>query len=124
MSIADKPKDQRGQIAENTALEYLLARGLSLIERNYHSRTGEIDLIMEDADTLVFVEVRYRKTKKFGSPLESITQNKQNHLTQCAQYYLSSNRINRPSRFDVVGISPNRESLDIEWIPNAFAAQI
>ncbi len=124
MSIADKPKDQRGQIAENTALKYLLAKGLNLIARNYNSRTGEIDLIMEDAETIVFVEVRYRRTKKFGSPLESITQNKQNHLTQCALQYLSSNRINRPSRFDVVGISPNQESLDIEWIPNAFQVQI
>ena len=124
MSIANLPKGQRGRDAENVALEYLLGRGLKLITKNYHSRSGEIDLIMEDNETLVFVEVRYRKTSKFGSPLESITQYKQNHLIQCATHYLTTRRINRPTRFDVVGISPNRESIEIEWIPNAFQAQI
>jgi len=122
LSLIDKPKIQRGSEAENLALEYLLNKVLRLITRNYHSRTGEIDLIMEDKEFIIFVEVRYRKTTKYGSPLESISRYKQIHLIQCAMHYLSSKRINRPARFDVIGITPNGTNIDIEWLSNAFQA--
>lgn len=122
MSLIDKPKVKRGSEAENLALEYLLKQGLRLVTRNYHSKTGEIDLIMEDKEFIIFVEVRYRKTTKYGSPLESINRYKQIHLIQCAMHYLSSKRINRPARFDVIGITPNGANLDIEWLSNAFQA--
>ncbi len=103
-------------------MEYLLDKGLRLVTRNYHSRSGEIDLIMEDNEFIIFVEVRYRKTIKYGSPLESINRYKQTHLIQCAMHYLSSKHINRPARFDVIGITPNGADLDIEWLSDAFQA--
>lgn len=122
LSLIDRSRIKRGGEAENIALEYLLNKGLRLITRNYHSRTGEIDLIMEDKEFIVFVEVRYRKTTKYGSPLESINQYKQTHLIQCAKHYLSTKRINRPARFDVIGITPSSADLDIEWLSDAFQA--
>ena len=122
LSLIDRPKFKRGCEAEDLALKYLLKKGLRLITRNYHSRSGEIDLIMEDREFIVFIEVRYRKTVRFGGPLESVDRHKQFHLIQCARHYLSCKHINRPARFDVIGITPGSTDLDIQWVPDAFHA--
>ena len=71
---------ERGALAEAAAAEFLAGRGLRLLERNYRCRFGEIDLIMSDGRTLVFVEVRYRRNKSFGGALESITVAKREKL--------------------------------------------
>jgi putative endonuclease len=105
-----------GNHYENLALNYLKARGLSLVVRNYRSRYGEIDLIMQDKNYLVFVEVRYRQSQQYGSSIESINHIKQQKLIKTAQYYLLKHPQNRPCRFDVIGI--NQQSLT--WIKNAF----
>lgn len=107
----------RGQQAENRALDYLEKQGLTLIERNFHSRRGEIDLIMEDNNSLVFIEVRYRKSTKYGSALESVNAQKQARIIHTAEYYLQQ----KPShylayRFDVIGLSPD----NINWVKDAF----
>jgi putative endonuclease len=82
---------------------------------------GEIDLIMQDLNTLVFVEVRYRKSTVYGSPLETITQSKQNKIRLTAESYLSKHKLNNiDCRFDIVGLSGNIASPAIEWIKNAF----
>lgn len=111
----------RGNRAENLALKHLRKAGLKLIERNFSSRYGEIDLIMQDNDYLVFVEVRYRKNQNFGGALESVDQRKQNKLRLTAQYYLQKNkRTDYPCRFDILCVAGNLMSPQIEWIENAF----
>jgi putative endonuclease len=109
----------QGSAAEERAMRYLQARGLRLVERNYRSRSGEIDLIMRQANTLVFVEVRYRRSRRFGSAVETVTPTKQRRLIRAASGYLQRHNLDLPCRFDVVGVSgPQQE--EIEWISDAF----
>lgn len=108
----------KGKKAEDIACSFLMNNGLELITRNYQCRYGEIDLIMQDSDNLVFVEVRYRKSARFGSAIESIDHDKQRKLIFTANHYLQNNPTSSAIRFDVVALTPNRE---IEWINNAFS---
>ena len=119
MKAADTGKD-----AEAYACDYLLAQGLTLLTRNFHSRHGEIDLVMDDGQTLVFIEVRYRSGIAFGSGAESVDRRKQARITACAQYYLLKNPAasQRPCRFDVVAISGAGKRRNIQWIRDAFPA--
>ena len=107
----------KGKKAEDAACSFLLKNGLTLITRNYHCRYGEIDLIMQDTDTLVFVEVRYRSSKSFASALESVDKNKQRKLVFAANHYLQNTSCSQPTRFDVIAFSPNESP---NWITNAF----
>lgn len=118
------PRQRRGAHAEDQACRYLQRHGLRLIERNYRSRRGEIDLIMRDADNLVFVEVRYRRQHRYGSGLESVDRRKQQRIIACAAYYLHSHpqAASLAARFDVVALTPDNGSLRIDWIRNAFDA--
>ncbi|MGB5260959.1 MAG: YraN family protein [Gammaproteobacteria bacterium] len=111
----------RGRTAEELACRYLLQRGLVLLDRNYHCRRGEIDLILRDTDTLVFVEVRYRRQGRFGSAAESVDWHKQKRLTACARHYLQARlpAARKDCRFDVVAIDGPDQT--IAWIRNAFA---
>lgn len=112
---------QLGSIAENRACEFLLKRGLKLLQRNYYCKLGEIDLVMKDKEEFVFVEVRYRKVADFGGGLESITFHKQKKLIKASLHYLMVHKLlSSPCRFDAVAIA-KRES-DIVWIKNAFQA--
>jgi len=117
----DKRTDKRikGDDKERLAEKYLVSKGFSLIERNFFCKAGEIDIIMQDGEYLVFIEVRYRKNKDFGGALASITPSKQRKLRRAAELYLLKNFANTlpDCRFDVVGIEGNDE---IEWIKNAF----
>jgi putative endonuclease len=107
-----------GKSAEDLAAAYLVARGLTLLERNYHCRMGEIDLILRDRDTLVFAEVRLRKHADFGGAAASITPSKQRRVLAAARYYLSG-RTERPCRFDVLVLERLSDDA-IEWIKDAF----
>jgi putative endonuclease len=111
----------RGREAEDRACDYLQTQGLQLLARNYRSKRGEIDLILQDKDSLVFVEVRYRSNPRFGSAAESIDRRKQSRLIACAHYYMQTHPDSRqqPCRFDVVSITGPKSA--IEWIPNAFS---
>ena len=113
-----------GRTYEALACKYLQAQGLKLLEKNYRSRFGEIDLIMLDTDQLVFVEVRYREQSHFGSAAESITQGKQQKLVKTAQTYMQthSETSRLATRFDVVAIEGNAQSPSYHWICNAFEA--
>ena len=105
------------------ARRYLEHQGLEFQLANFLCKTGEIDLIMQAADTLVFVEVRYRHEQDHGSPLETVTYAKQRKLIRTASYFLQQQFGNRwpPCRFDVVGISGSLDHAPrIEWIQNAF----
>lgn len=132
MTVADPPPStprqtaarQRGVQAEEFACQYLRERGLKLLGRNYRCRRGELDLVMRQGDTLVFVEVRYRNSTRFGTPAETVTKVKQARLIAAAQSYLQQNaRFSRyPARFDVVTIAGDGDDRRIEWITDAFAA--
>jgi putative endonuclease len=105
----------RGAAAEALAAEFLQARGLTIVARNYRCRGGEIDLIASDGDTLIFVEVRLRSDAAFGGAAESITAAKKKRLTFAAAHYLSRLKQEPPCRFDAILLS----SLDpgqIEWL--------
>lgn len=116
--MTETNRRDRGFSAEGAACRHLERQGLSLRERNFLARRGEIDLIMQDGDTLVFVEVRYRASDSHGSALESIGPSKQRRLIHAARYYLQRSRLDCPCRFDVVAITGET----IEWISNAFDA--
>ena len=109
----------KGGDAEQSAMLYLQRQGLVLVERNYRCRFGEIDLIMSEGKTLVFVEVRMRASDAFGGAAASITSAKQTKLLRAARHYLSRLE-NQPScRFDAVLMTGVRNP-NIEWIRNAF----
>jgi putative endonuclease len=112
-----------GKQAEELASQYLQKQNLTLITQNYHCRRGEIDLIMQDQQTLVFVEVRYRKNARFGSALESIDYRKQTKIITTAEHYLLQSEDDYfDYRFDVIAIMPTHHSdeAEITWIKNAF----
>lgn len=111
--------NNKGLAAEQLAETYLLKQGLSLKEKNYHCRYGEIDLIMQSDDTLVFVEVRLRKNKLFGSAIDSITAQKQQKLLRTAQHFLQQHG-EQACRFDVIALSSLSIS-EVEWIQNAIS---
>jgi putative endonuclease len=112
-----------GNEAEQLACDYLVKRGLTLLQRNFHCRGGEIDLVMQHGDSLVFVEVRYRRCTSYGRAAETISQHKQDRVIRCAQYYLTRHRRwNTVARFDVVSIEGAAGHMRIEWIANAFQA--
>ena len=110
----------QGQQAEDLALEHLQRQGLRLVARNYRCKGGEIDLIMQDGAALVFVEVRYRKSARFGGALESVTPTKQARLIHCASHYLTRHGLNPSTRFDVVALEPGGEMLRVQWVRDAF----
>jgi putative endonuclease len=111
---------QIGQVAEEVACRFLQEQGLRLVTRNYSCKVGEIDLIMLDQKTLVFIEVRYRHNPHYGSSAETVTFAKQRKLTKTALYYLQRHATNAPCRFDVVALTQINPKPNIEWIKNAF----
>jgi putative endonuclease len=113
-----------GELGEDLAVRELTARGYAILERRYRTRHGEIDVVAEDAGTVVFVEVRARATAEFGSAAESVTDAKKRKVTAMAVEYLARHRItNRPCRFDVVAIDEALgERPAITVFPNAFDA--
>ena len=114
---------ERGARAEQQAAVWLKAKGLKLVERNVRSRFGEIDLIMEDGSTLVFVEVRYRARDDYGGAAASVTPAKRARLQRAIGVYIARHpRVGtRNLRADVVAISGHGE---VEWIPNAFEGTV
>lgn len=108
-----------GSEAERYAEGFLLHQGLILLQRNYYCRFGEIDLVMRDGSTLVFVEVRMRTNQNFGGARGSITFAKRRKLLRAARHYLSSLGSEPPCRFDAVLLSGFGGS-EIEWIRDAF----
>jgi len=107
----------RGESAEEQAHKFLINKGLSPVCRNYRCKQGELDLIMTDHQTLVIIEVRFRKTDQYGSAAETVTRAKQSRIIAATHIYLSSHKADRPVRFDVIAISGNG---NVEWIQNAF----
>ncbi|MCE8034776.1 YraN family protein [Billgrantia tianxiuensis] len=112
----------RGARIERLAAEWLSARGLTLIASNQQFKGGELDLVMSDGETLVFVEVRHRSDIRHGHPLETVTATKQRRLVHAARFYLARNRLSCPCRFDVLAVIGSPPALDFEWVQGAFEA--
>ena len=108
----------RGQAAEALAADYLRCHGLSILERNFRCRFGEIDLIAQDGETVVFVEVRMRGRSNFGGAAESITARKRERLRKTARFYLAGLRTLPRCRFDALLVSGTGSNID--WIRDAF----
>ena len=110
----------RGEDAENLAATFVQRAGLKLVARNYRCRFGEIDLIVRDGNTLVFVEVRMRTSDRYGGAAASITATKRAKLLRAARHYIAD--IARPPacRFDALLV--NGKDRSIEWLKNAFGA--
>ncbi len=116
---------ESGAQAEEEARHFLELQGLRLIERNFRTRRGELDLIMEEGRAIVFVEVRFRKDRRFGGPLESVTAAKQQRIALAAAEFLGRHHglADRPCRFDVValcGASGVAGGNEVEWVRDAF----
>ena len=115
-----KPKSL-GALAEQAAAEFLRGRGLRLLQQNYRCRFGEIDLILQDGDTLVFAEVRLRSRDDFGGAAASINAAKRSRLVRAARHYLAGLGGMPPCRFDAV-LLQDAEGRNVEWLRNAFGA--
>lgn len=109
---------ETGQLAEDRALDYLQQQGLVLIERNVRSRRGELDLVMRDGATLVFIEVRQRRSARFGGAAASITATKRARLWRSAEYYLLRYQEPPACRFDAVCIDGD----ELTWLRHILTA--
>lgn len=116
-----------GEQLETVALRYLEANGLSLICRNFQCKLGEIDLVMRETQMLVFVEVRFRRSERYGSAAETVDRHKQRKLVRTAQLYLNLQCFSQrtPCRFDILGITVNGATQEYryDWIRNAFGSE-
>jgi putative endonuclease len=119
-----KTTRESGQEAESFALAHLQKQGLTLLTRNWSCRSGELDLVMLDRDTVVFVEVRSRRYSAWGGAIESVDARKRQRLSATAQLFLQSEPrwTKHPCRFDVVALNPAAgiKPPHLEWIKNAF----
>lgn len=118
-------RQQAGASAEDAALAHLQAEGLVLLARNARYRFGEIDLVMRDGATLVFVEVRFRRPSRFGDGALSVDAPKRRKIARASQAWLSSHKqyCNASCRFDVVAAMPVTGvpgKIECEWIRAAF----
>ena len=111
-------KRELGSFYENIACEYLLKNNFKIIDRNFRTKYGEIDLIGFDGTYLVFVEVKYKKNNKLGYAIEAVTKRKAEQVRKMAYIYLYIKKysINTDIRFDIISIDNNK----LEWTKNAF----
>jgi len=115
------PPKEYGKKGEIDAVRYLKKNGYRIIEKNYRTRLGEIDIIAKDGKTIVFVEVKARRSIRYGHPKWAITPKKKRNMSMVALHYLKSTHQNKAkARFDVVTIHPEENSMRIELIKNAF----
>ena len=119
--MIERSTKEQGRSGEDLAQDYLRKQGYKIIERNYHCRYGEIDLIARDGETLVFVEVKSRRSTAFGTPEEAVGAAKQKKISIVALWYLAERNIHdTAARFDVVSILLTGRSRKIELIRDAF----
>ncbi|MCP4991138.1 MAG: YraN family protein [Colwellia sp.] len=113
----------KGQVTEQFAEDFLIKQGLLPINKNYRCRQGEVDLIMREGDTFVFVEVKYRKSTRFGGAIAAISATKQKKVKHCVTFYLQQaglNEYNTPCRIDVIALEGDINQPVVTWLKNAF----
>ena len=112
-----------GNEGERIAASHLTERGYHILERNFRCRGGEVDLIALDGATLVFVEVKLRRSLARGAPIEAVTPVKESRVRKAAQVYLAySGRVFTRLRFDVVSVMKSGKKTDITHLKAAFTA--
>ncbi len=123
---------EQGAHAEGLAERWLRKQGLKILQRNYRCKCGEIDLIMQDDKTLVFIEVRQRTNRNYATGAETVTYSKQSKIIKTASHFLQKNSrmMENPVRFDVISVSRKlvndgitqtpASNAQIDWIKNAF----
>ena len=120
--ITVQSTSEKGAYGENLAVEFLEKKDYNIIKRNFHfGKTGEIDIIAEKDDELIFVEVKYRTKRSYGDPLDSLTPRKVNTLRRTAEGYLYVNKIyDKACRFDIIIINKIGTETTIQHIENAI----
>ena len=110
-----------GKSGEDLAVRYLKKQGYTIVERNYRQRIGEIDIIARDNECLVFIEVKTRRSKRYGSPFEAVDSRKQHQISRVALEYITRYQYEEmEARFDVVAVQFDGGSSTIELMKNAF----
>ena len=111
-----------GQYWEQRAEHFLIQHGLQLIARNFSTESGEIDLVMRDADHKAFIEVRYRRSDRFGGAIHSLTETKQRRLKRCAALFVGWQKAwaHHPCRFDGIAYDATNGDGELVWIRAAF----
>jgi putative endonuclease len=118
-----EPRHAVGKAGEEAAVQYLRQHGYHILERNYRCRFGEIDLIARDGSMLAFVEVKTRRSQKYGPAAAAVTLQKQRHLIKASQAYLiHRKKADELCRFDVVTVELDAQQPHIELIKDAFQA--
>jgi putative endonuclease len=114
-------RQKAGEKGEAIAVRQLKKNGYKILETNYLTKLGEVDIIAKDKGTIVFVEVKARRSVHFGSPKEAVSIRKQKKISMVALYYLkTTNQMTMKARFDVVAVNLNRDHPRVEIIKNAF----
>jgi putative endonuclease len=114
-----------GEKGESLAVSRLEAKGYQILDRNWRTREGELDIVAKDGDTIVFVEVKARTSRRFGLPEEALTRKKRHHLIKAALAYLDANQIDNTNwRFDFIAIewSKNGELTRMEHLIDVIQA--
>ena len=116
---------RKGLHYEVLAKNHLQRQGLKLLQQNYHSRFGEIDLVMLDKQTVCFIEVKFRKSRAFGGAASSISYQKRQKIIKTAQIFMSDNQnlARQAMRFDALILQQMGQDTSINWIQNAFYAE-
>lgn len=112
-----------GRLGETYAVEYLIRHGYEILSKNYRKQFGEVDIVAREKGTIVFVEVKTRRSDTFGPPAEAVDGRKQRQLSRIAQDYLLNHQLNDvAARFDVIGVTLDQHNrpVTIELIKNAF----
>jgi len=110
-----------GTWGENFAASYLRKQGLKILQRNLRTPVGEIDIVARDRKTLVFVEVKTRQSRQYGTPQEAVGAHKQRQIIRTAQWYLSEHpAVKLQPRFDVVALLKTGDQVEVEHIVSAF----
>ncbi|MBE0605512.1 MAG: YraN family protein [Deltaproteobacteria bacterium] len=125
MTHPPEARRAQGDAAEERACRHLDRSGLTIVERNYRTKAGEIDIVAREGDVLVFVEVRSREDADFGKPEESVTPAKRRRIVAAARRYLSDVPPSswREARFDVIAIEGSGDAAVLRHYPAAFDAR-
>jgi len=114
-------RQQFGEKGESIAVKQLKKEGYKILERNYRTKLGEIDIIAKDGEVITFIEVKARKSEKYGTPRHAVTPAKQKKISMVALSYLKEkNQFDKKARFDVVTINPKSSNSAVSIIKNAF----
>jgi len=124
VAIVTRDRQRCGRDGEERAAAFLAARGLTILARNVRAPAGEIDLVALDGETLVFCEIRTRRSRGQGGALESVTTAKQRQVVRVAEWFLAMRPAlaDRPIRFDVVAIDVHGDTVALEHVVDAFGA--